>query len=258
MITDPQFYLIAVFGVLLTGIAKGGFAGALGGVGVPLMALVISPVQAAGIMLPILIAMDAYGLKVFIKKCDWTVLRSMIPGMFVGMGLGTLAFGVLSGDAVRLIVGALAVGFPVYKTWERWNSRRTGMAVEATTVSVVKGNGWSTVSSFTSFIAHAGGPPYSVYAMPLKLDKQVYNATAAIFFAIVNFIKLPSYAWLGQINVTNWGTALLLLPLVPIGVRCGMWLQTKVKSDETFYAIGQSLMFVSGLKLLWDGMRVFS
>jgi uncharacterized protein len=252
MITDLNFWLLAIVGTLLTGVSKGGFAGALGGFGVPLMALVISPIQAASIMLPILIAMDAYGLKVFWKKCDWIVLRSMAWGIFLGMLVGTFTFGALSPNGVRVTVGAIAVAFPVYKLLERF---ARGRDVPAGAISWFKGNLWSTVSGYTSFIAHAGGPPFSVYVMPLKLDKQVYAATAAIYFAIVNIVKLPSYWALGQINLANWGMALLLCPLVPVGIQLGMWMQGKIKSDENFYLITQGMMFLTGLKLVWDGLR---
>jgi uncharacterized protein len=251
MITDSTFWILAIIGTVLTGVSKGGFAGALGGFGVPLMALVISPVQAASIMLPILIAMDAYGLKVFWKKCDFTVVKSMMVGLFIGMLVGTFTFNALSPDGVRVLVGAIAVAFPVYKLIERFARGE----VPAKRISQWGGNAWSAVSGYTSFIAHAGGPPFSVYVMPLKLDKQVYTATAAIYFAVTNIIKLPSYWVLGQITWANWGMALLLCPLVPVGIKLGMWMQGKIKNDATFYLIAQSMMFLTGLKLLYDGLR---
>ena len=110
-----------------------------------------------------------------------------------------------------------------------------------------------TVAGFTSFVAHAGGPPYEAYAMPQGLDKRIYAGTAVMFFCVLNFVKVVPYAMLGQFDQTNLTTSLILIPIAPFGVLFGAWLVKRI--DQTlFYRILYALIFSVGLKLLWDGL----
>ncbi|MBL8385814.1 MAG: sulfite exporter TauE/SafE family protein [Burkholderiales bacterium] len=247
-ITDPWFYAVAVPAVLLQGIAKGGFAGTLSGVSVPLLALAISPVQAAAIMLPILVAMDLFGLSQFWRVFDRRLLASMLPGAVIGTLLGWAAFRVLDDNWVRVAVGAIAMGFPL--------SRLVMPAPSGpgSAVSTLRGSFWTACGGVTSFIAHAGSPPVMVYLLPMRLDRRVVTATVAVLFAGMNLMKLPPYALLGQLNFTNLGSALVLMPLAPLGVLVGIRLQRRI-SDAQFYVIGQAFLFATGAKLMWDGLR---
>jgi uncharacterized membrane protein YfcA len=246
LITDPLFYAAAIPAVLLTGISKGGFGSALGGVGVPLMALTISPVHAAAILLPVLCLMDLVGLRVYFGKWDGPTLKIMLPGCLLGIAAGALTFGMLSEDAIRILVGGIAVAFTV----NNW----LGLAAQQDPAgrSVVKGTFWSGVSGLTSFLAHAGGPPVMVYLLPQRMDKVRYVATISVFFLFANTVKLVPYAWLGQFSSDNLATSLVLAPLVPVGVRLGMWLQDKVNL-VWFYRISQICLFGTGLQLIYQG-----
>jgi uncharacterized membrane protein YfcA len=248
MVVDPLFYLVAIPAVLLTGISKGGFGSALGGIGVPIMALAISPVHAAGILLPILCFMDLVGFRVYYRKWDVANLKIMIPGATVGIAIGALTFGMLSENAVRIPIGVIAVAFPL-TSWIRVPER-----TESAPTSRLKGTFWSGVSGWTSFIAHAGGPPAMIYMLPQRLDKTSYVATISVFFMYVNFTKLLPYAWLGQFSTANLTTSLMLAPLVPVGVWIGLCLQERV-NVKWFYRISQSCLFVTGLQLIYQGIR---
>ena len=153
LVADPVFYLVAIPAVLLTGISKGGFGSVLGGISVPLMALAISPLQAAAIMLPVLCLIDLVGFRVYYRKWDVSNLKIMVPGALIGIAIGTLTFGVFNETTIRILIGAIAVLFTL-NNWFGFASKQ-GPAAR----SVVKGTFWSGVSGFTSFIAHAGGPP---------------------------------------------------------------------------------------------------
>ena len=248
VIADPVFYVLAAVGVLLTGISKGGFAGAFGGLAVALMCLRIAPQQAAAIMLPVLLAMDVYGLIAFVRKVDHKVLLTLLPGGIAGTVLGTVTFGALDVNLVRIVVGVIAVSFPLM-VWFRIGANRPRAQT-----SHVKGFFCGAGAGYTSFVAHVGAAPALLYLMPLKLDKHRLIATNAVFFAILNFIKIPPYFALGQFSFANLSTALVLCLLAPAGVKLGIWLQGRV-STETVYRVGRAGLFMTGCKLLFDGTR---
>jgi uncharacterized membrane protein YfcA len=246
MIADPLFYAVAIPAVLLTGISKGGFGSALGGIGVPLMALAISPVQAAAILLPVLCFMDLVGVRVYFGKWDKENLKIMLPGALLGIAIGTLTFGLLTENAIRILIGGIAVAFPL-NAWFGFGARQHPAGRSA-----IKGTFWSGVSGLTSFLAHAGGPPAMVYMLPQRLDKTTYVATISIFFMFVNAVKLVPYAWLGQFDAANLSTSLVLAPLVPLGVWLGLWLQNRIDT-VWFYRIAQACLFATGLQLIYQG-----
>lgn len=247
LIADPLFYALAIPAVLLTGISKGGFGGALAGVGVPIMALAISPVQAAAILLPVLCLMDMVGVRAYYRKWDSANLRIMLPGALLGIVGGALTFGMLSEDAIPILIGGIAVVFTIVN----WLGVAAKQAVAAP--SVVKGTLWSALSGLTSFIAHAGGPPAMIYLLPQQLEKVRFVATMSVFFTFVNAVKLIPYAWLGQLSADNLATSLVLAPLVPLGVKLGIWLQNRV-NHVWFYRISTLCLFATGLQLVYQGL----
>lgn len=247
IIAEPIFYLVAVPAVILTGIGKGGFGAGLGIVAVPAMALIVPPLQAAGIMLPILCVMDIFGVWAYRRHWDRQLIWTMLPAAAVGIAIGAILAGVVEEAHFRLIIGVIAVAFAL----DHWLAGRA--RAEAQRPNRVKGAFWSGISGFTSFVGHAGGPPVSVYLLPLKLDKTIYVGTTAIFFATVNYIKLAPYAWLGQLDATNLATAAVLFPLAPLGIWLGIWMHRRV-SSELFYRLCYIFVFAIGCKLLWDGV----
>lgn len=246
MLHDPIFWAVAVVSVLITGVSKGGFGG-LALLAVPLMALVISPVQAAGIMLPILIVMDWVSVWSYRKHWDSTVLWLTLPGAAAGIVAGGLLARFVDDQFVRLCVGAIAVAFPVYAVLKP--KSRASLAKGNQPLGVLSG----VTAGFTSFIAHAGGPPFQAYAIPQGLEKRIYAGTAVMFFFVVNMVKVIPYALLGQFDTANLTTSLILIPLAPVGVLLGVWLVKRI--DQTlFFRIIYGLIFCVGLKLLWDGL----
>jgi len=247
LLTDAAFYAVAVPAVLLMGLSKSGFLGGFGSLGVPLMALAIPVPQAAAIMLPLLFVMDAIGLQQLWKSCDRALLRLLLPAGLLGTCVGTLLFGVLSTHTVAAVVGGLTLLFLAQRLLfppradspppPRWLGFLLGIA-----------------GGFTSFVAHAGSPPVNAYVLPLKLPPITYAATLAVFFAAVNLSKWIPYAWLGLIDLRNMATSLVLMPLAPIGVWIGIWLARRIDSGW-FYRLAYAGMFLTGVKLLYDGLK---
>jgi uncharacterized membrane protein YfcA len=249
LITDPWFYAVAIPAVLMFGISKGGFGGGLGVAAVPLMALVISPVQAAAILLPILCVMDLVALWKFRGKWVWPELRILLPASLIGILVGTLLFEYMSASVVRLIVGVVAISF----TLHYWINKQRSMSAALPDYPRSYGMIGGSVAGFTSFVAHSGGPPISMYLLRRPLNRTDFAATAILFFAVVNYVKLIPYAWLGQFDTSNLATSAALVVLAPIGVLIGAWLHARV-SDRFFFALVYVLLFVVGLKLIYDGI----
>jgi len=216
-------------------------------VAVPLLALVIPPAQAAAIMLPILILMDAIGVVAYRRLFDVAALRVMLPGAILGIALGGVAFDVLSAAALRLIIGAIALLFVASYAFGGGERRA------ARQPSAWLGALCGAVSGFTSTLAHAGSPPAQIYLLPLRLDKTVFVATSVIFFAAVNLLKLVPYALLGQLGATNLLTALVLAPLAALGMLLGIRLHALV-DPATFYRLCYVFVALTGLKLIYDGL----
>ncbi|MGD9867942.1 MAG: sulfite exporter TauE/SafE family protein [Hyphomicrobiales bacterium] len=247
MITDPWFYAVAIPALICVGLAKGGFISALALLGVPIMSLVISPVQAAGIMLPILIAMDVAALWAYRGIYHGPNLKILLPAATVGIAIGWATAAWVSPDHVKIIVGLVSVLFAL----DYWAGRRGG---RTTGVNAAKGSFWGTVAGFTSFVSHAGGPPVQMYLLPQRLEPRLFVGTSVIFFAVVNWIKVIPYAALGQFDTTNLLTSLVLSPLAPLSIFTGAWL-VRVLKAETFYRLAYIAIFALGLKLVWDGTR---
>lgn len=245
-LTDPLFLLVTVAAVLIAGISKGGFGGGLVVLAVPLMALVIGPVPAAAILLPVLCVMDLLGLKAFWGRWDPALLRLLIPPALLGVVAGSLSFRYLSEDWIRLLIGVIALVFSLHY----WRSgRRSGSRPPDTR----RGRFWSSIAGFTGFVAHSGGPPLNVYLLPLGLDRTVYQATTVAYFAVINLVKLGPYAWLGQLNAENLLISAMLLPLAWVGVRLGVYLHHRI-ADAAFYDVAHALLLVTGIRLVYDGV----
>ncbi|MDH3645856.1 MAG: sulfite exporter TauE/SafE family protein [Gammaproteobacteria bacterium] len=249
MISDPLFYLAAVPAVLLFGIAKGGFGGGLGVAAVPLMALVVSPVQAAGILLPLLCLMDLFSLWAYRNHLNIAMQKSLLPGALIGIAVGTLLFGYLSASAIRIILGVIAIIF----TLNHWLGLSAWVADRARRAGRVAAMSSGALAGFTSFIAHAGGPPINIYLLTQGLDRTLFVGTTVSFFAVVNYAKLIPYGWLGLLDTGNLWISLVLAPLAPVGVAIGVWLHRRV-SDKLFFQIAYVLLFIVGLRLLYEGL----
>jgi uncharacterized membrane protein YfcA len=247
MITDPWFYAAAIPAVLLMGLSKSGFGAGFGSLATPLMALSITVPQAAAIMLPLLLVMDAVGVKALFQQRDKALIRLLIPAGLLGTLLGTLSFGLLPPKTVAGIVGGLTLLFLAQRLL-------FPPRADAPPPPRWLGFGLGIASGFTSFVAHAGAPPVSAYVLPLRLPPMIFTATMATFFAVVNLSKWIPYAFLGLIDMRNLGTSLVLMPFAPVGVWIGIRLAKRIQ-PTLFYRLVYVGMFLTGAKLLYDALR---
>jgi uncharacterized membrane protein YfcA len=203
-----------------------------------------------------MIPMDFLSIWVYRKRWDGKNLALLIPAATVGITIGGLTARWVNEDIVRLLVGVIAVVF----TLHRWSSLRRAAKSSSSASALARrppnkilGAFWGTCAGFTSFLAHAGSPPYQVYMLPQGLSKELYTGTSVMFFASVNAIKLIPYGMLGQLSMTNLSVSAMLLPLVPVGVFLGVWINRRLRED-LFFSIILTAIFVVGLKLIWDGV----
>lgn len=246
--TDLFFYIVAAIAVILVGLGKGGFAG-LGAAAMPIMTLVIDPVSGAAILLPLFIVQDAVGVWAFRKTVDWGLLGWMLPGAVLGTFLGWLLAASVSVWVVEAAVGTIAI---VFGTNRLLAERGHGMRLAKPQPEPV-GLFWGGVSGFTSQLALAGGPPFQIWAMSRNLPRDVFVGSSALFFAAINWLKVPAFFALGQFTERNGTLTLLFLPLAIASTFAGVWLVRRI-SPERFLTAINLLMVAVGLKLLWSAL----
>ena len=246
-IADPLFYALAVPAVIALGLSKGGFAG-VGQMATPLLALVMPPLEAAAIMLPIMIVQDWTAVWVYRKEWNGRILVIMIPGAILGIALAGWLAAYISDAAVRVFIGAITIAFVLYN----WLGALR-VAREARAGSVTGGLFWGALSGFTSTICQAGGPPYQMYVMSQDLPKMAFVSTTAVFFATMNALKVIPYVALGQFSIKGMGTSLVLLPLALVTNQLGFWLVRRTP-QELFYRITLIIMLLISIELTREGV----
>lgn len=247
MITDPFFYAVALPAVLLLGISKSGFGAGFGSLAVPMMALAVAVPQAAAILMPVLLVMDVLGMAAFRKDFDLRLLRFLLPWGLLGIVIGALLFRLLDAHLVAGLVGVFTLLFL---------AQRLLFPPRADSVAPPRWVGalLTATSGFTSFIAHAGGPPINAYVIPMRLSPVRFTATMAFFFFVINLAKWIPYGWLGLLDTRNMLTSLVLLPVAPIGVWVGVRLARRIQPG-LFYRLVYLGMFLTGCKLVWDALH---
>ena len=236
IITDPLFYLLAIPAILAVGLGKGGFAG---------LGMISAPLQAAAILLPILICQDA--ISVWAYRRDWCAwnLKVLLPGSVVGVAAAWLFAAFVAQAYVELAVGATGICFVLYMFLAH-------VPAQPRRSSAASGMFWGSLAGFTSTIIQVGGPPYQAHILPQRLDKLTLIGTTIIFFALVNLMKIAPYAALGQFSTRTLATSLVLLPLAIASNLFGLWLARRTPT-ELFYRLAYLLVLLISLVLFWRG-----
>jgi uncharacterized protein len=219
----------------------------VGVLAVPILALTISPVAAAAILLPIFIVSDMYGLYLFRRDFDARNLAILIPASLVGIGIGWATASVTSEAAVTLLVGLIGLAYCANVALAK------GRARPPRTADVPGGIFWGGLTGFTSFVSHSGAPPFQMYVLPQRLEKVSFVGTSTILFAVVNLAKLGPYYSLGQLSADNLTTGAWVLPVALAATWLGARL-VRVVPERTFYAVIEVALFVVSLKLSYDGI----
>jgi uncharacterized membrane protein YfcA len=245
LITDPLFYPLAIIAVTALGLGKGGFAG-VGVMATPLLATILPPLQAAAILLPILIVQDAISVWVYRRAWSAWHLKVMLPGGVLGIGIAWALATQVSDASVRLVIGLIGVSFAL----NAWFGPKSPLPKPR---SVPGGIFWGTVAGFTSTLSQAGGPPFQVYVLPQRLPKLTLVGTYTIYFAVLNVLKIGPYFALGQFSTANLASSILLLPVAVAANFLGIWLVRRTPTG-LFYQIAYVLVFLISLELIRSGI----
>lgn len=243
------YILVAVTAAFFVGLSKGGLP-AVASLAVPLMALQISPVVAAGLLLPIYVASDLVGLWLYRREYSARNLRILVPAGLIGVAVGWATAEAVSEETVMLFVGLVGL-FYCLSSWFRREPEHPRPA------DVPRGVFWGVLSGFSSFVAHSGAAPFQVYVLPQRLEKMAFAGTSTILFAIINFAKIPPYWALGQMNVGTVESAAILMPVAIVGAVAGMQM-TRLLPEKLFFEIVKVALFLISLKLVWDGVRALA
>lgn len=242
LLSDPMFMAVAVIGVSLLGVSKGGFLG-LGVIALPMMSLFVPPLQAAAIILPTAIAQDV--LTVYAYWRQWSVwnLKIMLPSMVCGMFVAWLLAASLTAAEIRLAIGLIAALFVL----RHWMSKR--FARYTPQPSVATGIIFGMIGGVTTMFANAGGPAWQMHLLPQKIEKLPYIGTVSILFAASNLFKIPGFATLGTLTPDNLLIGCALLPVAVASNYLGIWMVRRV-STEMFFRIAYVLMFFIAIELI--------
>lgn len=244
---EPAFFIAALVCVIVIGISKSGLGGGLGQLTVPVLAMFVTPLQAVAIMLPILCTIDI--VNVWRYRHDWHKrnLLIMAPAAAIGIAIGGLTFKYIDDHLIRLLLGGLSILFAL--SYFRQSKPVSAEGKKAAIVGAFCG----ALSGFTSTVAHAGGGPIKMFLLPQRLDKRLFVGTQVYFFFLINQMKIVPYFWLGQFTTDALAMSFILLPAIPVGMWLGFKLIDKV-SQELFYKIVYGVLFIAGVKLIYDGL----
>jgi uncharacterized membrane protein YfcA len=246
-VNELDYLMWAGLAASLVGMSKGGLP-TVGMLSVPILSLYMSPIKAVVLLLPIYIISDIVGLWLYRKAFSAINLKILVPAGILGILVGWLTASVVSDAAVKGMIGLMGVGFVA----NAWRQRKTVQIAQPARWG--PGFFWGGVSGFSSFISHAGGPPFQVFLLPQKLPKLVFAGTSTLFFAAINLVKLGPYHLLQPYGMEEMMGALVLIPFALMGTVAGAYLTRKISDDWFFKWVQVGLLLIS-LKLILDVIR---
>lgn len=249
VVFDLTFFALAVPAVLIAGISKGGFGSGAAFAAGPILALIVEPAMALGIMLPLLMLIDVASLKAYWRQWSVRDASVLILGSIPGLGLGALLAGIANPDVLRVVIGLICFAFVGWQLFSARGGGRTDGRDFPPSVGLTAG----AFAGFTSFISHAGGPVLAVYLLSKGLGKTTYQATTVIVFWAINIVKFVPYTFFGFITVETAKASALLVPIALLGTFIGVRAH-HLMPERLFFTITYILLVGAGSKLIWDAL----
>jgi len=249
MTFDFTFFALAIPAVIFAGVSKGGFGSGGAFAATPLLAMILEPAQAVGVMLPLLMLMDVGALRPYWKKWYWAATRALIIGSVPGILIGTLLYGYADPDVFKFLIGFVAVAFVVFQLGRARGWIRPAKQAMSERAGMVAG----AVAGFTSSISHAGGPPAAIYLLSRNMTKTGFQATTVIVFWAINLLKFGPYFAIGIFSKATFEAALYLAPVAIAGVYLGVYFHRMIP-EKLFFGLTYVLLLMTGSKLIWDAL----
>lgn len=247
------FWSVAGLAVFSVAISKSGFGGALGAMSTPILLFVLPPTLAIGVLLPLFLITDVWVVYMWRRYLDRRLVMIMCCFGLLGQFLGWALFDHLSDAALTAIIGVIALMTAVSYFRRLWVGKRADTNDTAMVISSKiwqRAPLWCGLSGVSSFVSLSGGIPAQIFLLPHALVRQAFVATMSVYFLVINIGKLPLYIDLELFSRTSLFVSLCLVPIIPVGVVVGKWLNARM-SDRLFYHVSHIILFVMGLKLIY-------
>jgi uncharacterized membrane protein YfcA len=255
------YVFVTLIAFLITGVSKGGFGG-VGILSIPLMMMVVPDSGfVLGMWLPLLILCDIFTIRSFPKAWELRPILLLAPWMVIGVVLGRILMGHVDSRHVKLFVGGLSLVFVLLEIVRLLIVRRMASATERPPwrPSLWTAAPFGLLAGVSTMIAHSAGAITTIYLLTQRLDKATFVGTSGRFYFVFNTLKVPFFMTLTYVNGASEtmtyisGESLLkslwLVPLAPLGVWGGAWLNRRI-STETFNKAIYVLLAISGLYLI--------
>ena len=243
---DWSYIIAACVAAVAVGLSKGGLP-MIGMLAVPVLSLSESPLKAAGLLLPIYVVSDIFGIIAYRREFDRRNLAILIPAGIAGIMAGWATASLIPERAVTLLVGLIGLGFCLDIALKR------GKTIAPRPADLPRGIFWGAIAGFTSFVSHSGAPPYQMYVLPQRLEKMVFAGTSTILFAIINFVKLLPYYALGQLSFDSVKAMLPFYPVAIAATYAGVAL-TRVLPQDVFFKLVLAALLLVSIKLCFDAI----
>ena len=242
------FWPLMTLAAIFVGMGKGGLP-VVAGLAVPSLSLIMSPVAAAGLLLPIYIVSDIFAIRAYRRDYNWQVLKISLIGMSIGVLVGGLTAHIVLEWVVTLMIGLMGLTFSLKQIFKQVDFAKPGKDLNAK-VGII----WCTIAGFTSFISHNGGPPWQIFTLPLGLSKSVFVGTSVLAFSYCNLIKAIPYFMLNQMTLVTLKISLYLMIPAAIAVFIGVKI-IKIIPENIFFRIVTWTLLLISLKLIYDGLK---
>lgn len=241
-----EFFAVGIPAIIFGGISKGGFGSGAAFVAGAILALVVPPAAALGIVLPLFMLVDHATLRPYWRKWHWPSARGLLIGAVPGCVIAAWLYTSVDGDVFRLMIGVICLAFVAFQL-----ARSLGW-LEIRQMPFSAPWAWfaGLISGFTSFVSHAGGPAAAVFLLSQGLGKTTYQATTVVVFWAVNWMKAVPYAILGIFTWDTIQASLLLAPFALLGAWMGVQAHRFIP-ERLFFAVTYVLLVVTGVRLIW-------
>ena len=238
---------LVILCAIMIGMAKTGIT-ALGTLVVPLMAFIFGGMPSSGLVLPMLIMADIFGVAYYHRNAHWKTVLKVLPWAFAGIIAGLVIGKSISAVQFKHLIGILVIISLLVMVWLEIKKSGNGDPVPHKVWFAIP---FGIMGGFSTMIGNAAGPIMSVYLLSMNLPKNTFIGTTAWFFFIVNVAKMPLQVWVWHnITLQTLGFNMILLPAIALGAFAGIRL-VKIFPEGAYRWFVVVATFISAFVLLF-------